>query len=124
MKLFGTIFLALSLSACNQAAFEAYSNYPTESGAYAEEVHPCVNMDVAAIKVYELVGNVQNEYQKDAIINELQKFVKDDPSYTILQSATEYLYNQDPVPSKELFVKMVEEACRYKFGTIADRKHV
>lgn len=138
MKYLGTFLIALSLIGCDatQRGFEkAYA--PTidyigggpspnqDMDVYTPKPHLCVNMDVAAGRVYDMATNPQNKYAKDAIINELNKHVKDDPSYRVLIQGVEFLYHQTAgFPPREEFSKNIVLICEYKFGQIADGNHV
>ena len=124
MKIIGTFLVAMSLSGCNYAAWEAYNHYPEQAGPFTAEVHPCVNIAAKAGKIWDVMQNVKKEEDKDAIINELQKYVSQDRSFTVLQAGAEFLFETDPMPSRESFIAASKDVCSKRFGSIMDRSHV
>lgn len=91
------------------------------------ERHVCVGVDVPAKQVFESVSAAKSELDVEVIVQQLQGYVKDDASYTVLQDAAEYLFNEqsteNPIPLEQ-FIAAVQAACTARYGQIADRNHV
>ena len=124
IKYLGTFLLLMSLSGCNYAAWEAYNHYPEQSGPFNAEVHPCVNIEDKAALLWDTMQGVKKEEEKDAIINYLQRQVKQDPSMVIMQAGAELLYETEPMPEKGKFMEAAKDVCIKRFGSIMDRSHV
>lgn len=124
MKIIGTFLVAMSLSGCNYAAWEAYNHYPEQAGPFNAEVHPCVDIEAKAALLWDTMQGVKKEDEKDAIINYLQRQVKNDPSMVIMQAGAQFLYDTDPMPDKPSFMAGARVVCLKRFGSIVDRSHV
>lgn len=98
----------------------------------APKKHVCVGLEAPATDVYHKVLAAKDEDGLLAIINGLQRLVlkEKDASYTVLQSAAEYLYNESAaadgagaVPSLPQFIAAATAVCQQRFGTIADQEN-
>ena len=90
------------------------------------EIHPCNGIEKQARRLHEVIqSSVKTEDDLLALLNNLQKEVKKNPEFVILQQAAQFMFDEgDVVPEIEKFAQATKAACVKKFGPVMDRNNV
>lgn len=115
--------ILLSIGCTKPPQVDMSAAHPELFAAYQEEEHPCLDLEVLSAHVYADVQLATRLDHLEVVINKLQRGVKTNPEFVVLQGAAYFLY-ETPEMSFEDFYKGVMHVCQKKFGPIADRKHV